>query len=301
MKTRLLQMMTLTALFAILSCAQNGEISNKVKAQPSQQKGDKLMREPHNYGGWYCPDNLIGFPAVGIEDWRNVPVINGRMPTEEEVKTSSSLIFVDPEKHPDAEPLNMTTPKLAKYYNHHTKENELVIVIQAFRVDKDSIVGFRFLNGGNGSARLNEVEFLTNKEIEKLPQTRFVTHQLEINVSQDSIWKVLTTKDYLSELQTIFDPKHQLHKEWRSETKVNYRYAKLGGPTTLYANKLFGCFYIQNDFGLINYTEKFLLVEKEDGNSTTVHIACGPFGDDFEEQKVILNAWAEKVKALSEK
>ena len=36
---------------------------------------------PHQYGGWYCPDNLGGFPAVDILDWNDVPVVNGRMAT----------------------------------------------------------------------------------------------------------------------------------------------------------------------------------------------------------------------------
>lgn len=301
MKTRLIQMMTLMALFTILSCSQNGEMSTNVRAQSTQPKEKKTTKEPHNYGSWYCPDNLMGFPAVSMADWDQVPVINGRMPTEEEAKTSSSLIYVDPEKYPDAKPFNMTMPRLAKYFNSHTKENELVIAIQAFSVGNDSIVGFRFLNGGNGSARWHELDILSDFEIENLPDTRIVNHQLEIHAPQDSIWKVLTAKDYLSDLQPTFDPKHQLNEDWRSKTKVNYRYGKVGDPMTIYANKLYGCFYIQNDYGIINYTEKFLLIEKEDGNSTTIHIACGPFGDDFEEQKVILHSWAERVKALSEK
>jgi len=301
MENRLIQLMTLMALLTFLSCAQNDEIGNKVKAQSHQTSDDTTKKQAHNYGGWYCPDNLIGFPAVGIADWRNVPVINGRMPTEEETKTSSSLIYVDPEKHPDAQPLDMTMPKLAKYDNDHTKEEELVIAIQAFRVDKDSIIGFRFLNGGNGSARLHELEFLSDEDVKKLPPTSFVAHQLEINAPQDSIWQVLTKKDYLSALRPTFDPQNQLPKGWRTETKVNYRYGKLSKPVAIYANKIFGSFYIQNDFGLVDYTEKFLLLEDEDGRRTTMTIACGPFGDDFEEQKAILYAWGQKVKALSEK
>jgi hypothetical protein len=27
---------------------------------------------------------------------------------------------------------------------------------------------------------------------------------------------------------------------------------------------------------------------------------CGPYSDDFENQRIILNAWAKKVKELSE-
>ena len=40
-------------------------------------------KEPHKYGGWYCPDNLNGFPAVDINNWENVPIVNGRMATKD--------------------------------------------------------------------------------------------------------------------------------------------------------------------------------------------------------------------------
>ena len=45
-------------------------------------------------------------------------------------------------------------PKLARFYNIHSGKRELVIIIQALNISNDSIVGFRYLNGGNGSARL---------------------------------------------------------------------------------------------------------------------------------------------------
>ena len=68
--------------------------------------------EPHKYGGWYCPDNLNGFPAVDIHNWEDVPVINGRMPTQDETQTEASLIFIDIEKYPNAKPLDLKMPQL---------------------------------------------------------------------------------------------------------------------------------------------------------------------------------------------
>ena len=120
--------------------------------------------EPHKYGGWYCPDNLNGFPAVDINNWEDVPVINGRMPTQDETQTEASLIFIDIEKYPNAKPLDLKMPQLARFYNNHSRKEEIVIVIQAINVSNDSVVGFRYLNGGNGSARFNEVNFVDDND-----------------------------------------------------------------------------------------------------------------------------------------
>ena len=64
-------------------------------------------QEPHKYGGWYCPDNLNGFPAVDISNWESVPVVNGRMATKEETHNGISLIFVDDLKYPNAKALDI--------------------------------------------------------------------------------------------------------------------------------------------------------------------------------------------------
>jgi hypothetical protein len=34
---------------------------------------------------------------------------------------------------------------------------------------------------------------------------------------------------------------------------------------------------------------------------TELQIVCGPYGDDFKSQNIILKNWAQKVKELSEK
>ena len=56
-------------------------------------------KKTHDYGNWYCPDNLNGFPAVDIKKWESVPVVNGRMATMEETQNGTSLIFIDNQKY----------------------------------------------------------------------------------------------------------------------------------------------------------------------------------------------------------
>ena len=124
--------LTLLCIGTTVACSRNGA--------PAENKQDDVVSVPavvpHQYGGWYCPDNLGGFPAVDILDWNDVPVVNGRMATQEETQNGTSLIFVDIEKHPDARPLDMEMPRLARFFNVQSDKNELVIVIQALAISK---------------------------------------------------------------------------------------------------------------------------------------------------------------------
>lgn len=223
------------------------------------------------------------------------------MPTKEETRNGTSLIFVDPKKYPNAKTLNITMPKLANFYNEYSKRDELVIVIQAIDINNDSIVGFRYLNGGNGSAHLKEVRFLSDHQIAMIPPSRFISHHVTINAPQNVIWNVLTKSENAKILQPIFDKNNELNPNWREKTNVNYSYKNTGVQTASYANILFGNYYIQNDYNYLQYNEKFLLLENKQTNQTELKIVSGPYGVDFETQKNILINWSEKVKALSEK
>ncbi len=299
MKNKGLKILTILCLTTFMSCAQNNTTveNNKV------EKVNTKEQEPHKYGGWYCPDNLNGFPAVDINNWKSVPVVNGRIPTKKETQNGTSLIFVDNVKYPDSKPLDIKMPKLARYYNNYSKKEEIIIVIQAVNISNDSIVGFRYLNGGNGSARLNEVKFLSDNEIENISSSRFVSFNIKINATQDEIWDVLTKSEYSKTLQPIFDKENTLKADWNKSSKVNFKYLNGGIITSEYAANLFGNQYIQIDCELDNYqyVEKFLLLENEQTKNTELQIVCGPYSDDFESQKSILNTWAQKVKELSEK
>jgi len=301
MKNKMFKVLTVLCLTSFTFCSQNKNTIDHKYVKTSNQNDEKIITEPHRYGGWYCPDNLNGFPAVDINNWKSVPVVNGRMATKEETQNGKSLIFPDTLKYPNAKVLDIKMPKLASFYNEYSKREDHVIVIQAINVDNDSIVGFRYLNGGNGSARLNEVKFLSDNEIEMISASRFVSLTIKIKAPQDVIWKLLTKSENAEFLQATFDKDNKLKTDWRKTSNINYHYPRNGILTSSYADKLFGNFYIQNDYEHLQYNEKFLLLENEQTKNTELKIVCGPYGDDFETQKNILNNWAKKVKELSEK
>ena len=210
---------------------------------------------------------------------------------------------MDEEKYPNAFALDMTMPKLGRYYNRNSGKEELVIVIQAIHVSNDSVVGFRFLNGGNGSAYLNEVKLLSDKELEKIPSSRFVTLSLEIDASKAKVWDVLTKPEYNKHLQAIYDENQKMNSDWNTSTNYNFKYLIGGIVTRSFADHLYGNQYIQMDWvkGDYQYVEKFLVGEDEETKLSNLHITCGPYLADFEKQKSILENWAKKVKELSEK
>ena len=277
MKCKMIQLLTAFLLISLLSCSQDKEIPEQKKIQTASNKKAIKEVKPHRYGGWYCPDNLNGFPPVDIADWNKVPVVNGRMATKEETQTSASLIYVDTDQYPDAKPLDITVPKLATFFNSYSKREELIIVIQAIEVANDSIVGFRYLNGGNGSARLHEVQFLDEQEINAIKPAQFVTLSVNINAPQNKVWETLV------------------------EARNGNFYNPEAGPVSAsYADKLFGNYYIQNDFENSNYTEKFLLLEDPETKKTELKIACGPYSSAVEMQRNTLTQWANKIKQMSE-
>lgn len=290
--------LTLLCIGTTVACSRNGA--------PAENKQDDVVSVPavvpHPYGGWYCPDNLGGFPAVDILDWNDVPVVNGRMATQEETQNGTSLIFVDAEKHPDARPLDMKMPRLARFFNVQSDKNELVIVIQALAISNDSIVGFRYLNGGNGSARFNEVTLLSDDAINRLAPARFVQFSIPIQAGTDAVWSVLTDDAFSAPLQAVFDPENTLESDWNQSSEVNFNYPQSGVITRAFAGDVWGSLYIQIDCQSEQqeYVEKFLLSGSKASNETILHIACGPYGEDFMEQKSILQKWAEEVKMLSE-
>ncbi|MFD1553180.1 hypothetical protein DNU06_15065 [Putridiphycobacter roseus] len=297
MHNKIIFQLTIMGLFSFYACSQNND---QDKLNHSAAAVATVKTEPHSFGGWYCPDNLNGFPAVDISDWQNVPVVHDRLPTKSETQNGTSLIYIDQEKYPNAKPIVMPLPRLAKYYNHSSKREDYIIVIQAIQVQEDSVVGFRLLNGGNGSARWNEIQWVSTDDIKKIPVTQFVSIQLPILASPDKIWDVMTKPENAHLFKQVLNQQKLLKPNWRSTTNVNYFYGKNGTLTANYAALLFGNYYIQNDYQQENYTEKFLLVENKETNQTELKIVCGPFAADFDVQKTILMNWAKQVKLWSE-
>lgn len=286
------------------SCDQKNDPINKIETSIKVEQPLKLKyKTQHPYGGTSCPDNLRGFPPVDIQELDKVPVVQGRLPTEEETRNGNSLMYFDPIKSPSARSLDMKLPKLARYYSDYTKKNELVIVIQVVEVENDTVVGFRYLNGGNGSAWFSEVTFSSEEEIKKLGATPFVSNNVEINASKEIIWEVITSPTYAKELGEMFDANAFLESDWENGSKVYFKYEPDNVVTTGIITASWENLYIQVDYNFdgYHYAEKFLILENENTNTTQLHIACGPYGEDFEDQIIVWNNWLQKVKELSEK
>ena len=146
MKTGLLQIMLLTILSSYVS----------LKAQ-----------DKNNW--WHCPDNRM-FPPVNIKSWNKVPVVNGRLPTLKETENGTSLIYYKKNQNINTKAYNTTLPKLASFFCPYTKKNETVIVIQIVQTATDTVVGYRYLTGGNGTYDFRVFHFLTDEEVKKITQ-----------------------------------------------------------------------------------------------------------------------------------
>jgi hypothetical protein len=280
----------------------NNDTETRQLSAESEPQEENERREPHNYGGWYCPDNLNGFPVVDFSDWADVPVVNGRMATQEDTRNGSSLMFIDMAKYPDAKPMDITTPKLARYYNEYSQNDELIIVIQAVTVENDSVVGFRYINGGNGSARFHEVDFLTDPEVENLISSRFISQTITIDAKAKDIYKVITDSIYATRLGEGFYEKAIYESDWNRDSKVDVKDASGDILRTGRLTAVWPSLYIQIDYNFegVNYVEKLFLSSDEEGQSTELILVAGPFNDDFDEQKESWNSWGHTLKVLSE-
>jgi hypothetical protein len=172
----------ITSLLTLVSCGQStaqksAEEKHKSDSIAARQKRietslamqDSFNKERGQTGnsGWFCPDNSKGFPPVDITSWDKVPVVNGRLPEFEETENGTSLIYYDAKKTPDAKPYALKLPKLATFYCPFTEKEETVIVIQIVQTSRDTVAGYRFLTGGNGTADFRDFHFLTDNEIKK--------------------------------------------------------------------------------------------------------------------------------------
>lgn len=283
------------SLFSSVACSQNNN-----SEKPMLIEKYKVVNVPtHRYGGWYCPDNLRGFPAVNLNEWKSVPVVNGRMATKEETQSESSLIFVDTDKYPNAKHLDIEMPQLAYFESPYSNRKEIIIVIQALNIENDSIVGFRYLNGGNGSARLDEIQLISDADFSSMRGSQFASGTITIDATPEIVKEKMTDRKNEKIFRNIALNK-DLKQNWRDNTNVNYHYMSSDDLSSEFANDLFGNFYIQNDYKTNHFTEKFLVSSNEDKNTTTLTYTCGPFIKDFETERDRLNEWAEKIKESSE-
>lgn len=294
----------LLLIVALSSCQnENKEQAEKQEQETTATKSKTFVasNEPHQYGGWYCPDNF-GFVPVDIQKLNEIPVVADRLPTKQELKENKSLIDVDLMKYPDARVLKMDLPRVARLNAELLGLHELVIVIQAIVVQKDTVLGYRFVNGGNGSSRINEVSFLSNEEVSALGSQPFFYSKSVFKASIKDIWNTMRKTEYFKQLGKKFNKQEFFASEWNANSQVNLSLDKKEEKAQGFVGMVFGNYYLQinyNKNGVLS-SEKLLMIENQKDQSTELFFASGPFPKDFEKNKEELNSWLEKVKRASE-
>ena len=298
-----LSIFTIISMLLIISSCNGQEISKEQGEVTSEEKEPVVLEktEPHRYGGWYCPDNF-GFIPVDIKELDKVPAIADRLPTQQELEDNKSLINVDTAKYPDARALEMDLPRVARIYSEHKGMSELVIVIQAIIVSEDTVVGYRFPNGGNGSAWMSDVTFLTEDEVAGFGSQPFFYSTSVLKASKEDIWRAITKTDYFKQLGEKFDKQKFFSSEWTSDSQAYLNLDVEGEKARGFVGTIFGNAYLHIDFDRdgFHYSEKLLMIENQEDNSTELFFASGPYPEDFEKQQSNWDRWFEEVKKASE-
>ncbi len=281
------------------SCTQNRIADNP--AEPTTVAIETKQKTQHSYGGWYCPDNF-GFPPVNIQDLDKVTVVTDRLPTREETRNGTSLMYIDPAEYPDAKPLDIKLPRVARKYSNHSDIDELIIVIQAVVIGQDTVVGYRYPDGGNGSAWLSEVTFLSDREVADIGPTPYVYLKTEIDANTEEIWKGITQTAFARSLGERFNKKSFFASEWSNESTAHLHLATDSVTAAGIVTIVYGNLYMQIDYDYngFHFSEKILVIENIKEEKSELHFVSGPYPDDFMVQSVSWNNWVKEVKTLSE-
>lgn len=300
-KYKTFNILIVLCLTSLTSCSQNDIPVDHKDIKVSDQKNETIKTEPHRYGGWYCPDNF-GFVPVDIQKLDEVPAIADRLPTQQELHDNMSLINVDTAKYPDARALEMDLPRVARVYSNHNGMEELIIVIQAIVVQEDTIVGYRFANGGNGSAWMSDVTFLSEEEVADMGSQPFFYSRSVLKASTEDIWRAVSKTDYFKQLGEKFDKQEFFSSEWNSDSQAHLNFDTDGEKATGYVGMVYGNYYLHIDYNRdgFHYSEKLLMMENHEDNTTELFFASGPYPEGFEKQKSNWDSWVKAVKKASE-
>ncbi len=105
--------------------------------------------------------------AINIKSWDKTPAISGRLATEKDVKSGLAVYYIN-SNGVDHAPYEILLPKLAYLTDAETKKEELVVVIQIEATPKDTVAGYRNIDGGNGACLLHELKFLDTEAVNAL-------------------------------------------------------------------------------------------------------------------------------------
>ncbi|MFY9398717.1 MAG: hypothetical protein WAR22_10180 [Desulfomonilia bacterium] len=103
---------------------------------------------------------------LDIDHWYKTPCITDRIATKNDVESGLAVFYINNPR--EMEPLRIKLPACAIHTDEDTKEQTPVIMIQAEKFQGQKLIGYRFLNGGNGIGLLSEFTILAG------PDKRFI-------------------------------------------------------------------------------------------------------------------------------
>lgn len=292
----------MSGLLFTISCGKSQNVeAPEPKTTEETEASESAYSNMHSYGGWYCPDNF-GFTPVDIQDLDQIPVVADRLPTVEETRNGTSLMYFDKTKIPDARPLKMDLPRLARVHNPHSKMDELAIIIQAVVAGNDTVVGYRFPNGGNGSAWYRQVTFLSDEAVDALGSLPMVYVRSEINATTNDIWKAFTETAFAKRLGQTFGETAFFASEWKEGAQLHLNLENDDVKASGIVSVVYGNLYVHIDYDYngFHYSEKMLFLDQRDNNTVELHLSAGPFPEDIDSQKVSWENWLQEVKTKSE-
>ena len=93
--------------------------------------------------------------AINLETWKQVPVISGRVATENDVEEGRAVFYVPS----GSEPYETDLPLFALQAEEGANKKIPCVVIQIEITPEGTTVGVRYVEGGNGVGMANEFEF----------------------------------------------------------------------------------------------------------------------------------------------
>ena len=302
-KTRIMFKRNIVLYILILNFLSFTACSQDKITEVKKEAPQKKDRGQHPYGGWYCPDNFGGFPPIDIQDLDDIQVVSDRLPTKEETRNGISLMYIDETEYPNARALDMDLPRLARSYSSHSDINELVIVIQAVAIGQDTVVGFRYPNGGNGSAWMDEVSFLSDDERKEMGSLPYVYLDTKIKGNKEDVWNAITKTLYAEKLGDKFNKKTFFRTEWNKDSRANLNYNTGYNKAAGIAMNMWGNIYMHIDYDNngFHFAEKVLISEDKENNTAELHVVAGPYPEDYGIQNAVWEKWIEEVEQKMKK
>jgi hypothetical protein len=95
---------------------------------------------------------------IEIDKWDETPYLAHRVATEKDVIEGTATFYISGANN--HKQIDIKLPSMAILIDQDTHEELKVIIIQAEQADDRQLIGYRFIDGGNGVCTMDEVKLI---------------------------------------------------------------------------------------------------------------------------------------------